>query len=174
MVCRRPGAKPLCELMMTHICVTRPHWVKWYLHRLLLCYHDRYPDLSDLFLISNSPFYIKNFGLLYSTEIVLTLSSYVPTTYIYRIYLCFISNLTLCQNIKFAYITHQTVCIQLRSTDSPIKEITDMMESIAMVLHLCCCSNFYDRLEKWLQCWMFSFQICAVVHSHGFAFVLLF
>ena len=33
MACRRPGAEPLSELMMvsllTHICFTRPQWVKW-------------------------------------------------------------------------------------------------------------------------------------------------
>ena len=34
MAWRRPGDKPLSEPMMvsllTHICVTRPHWVKWF------------------------------------------------------------------------------------------------------------------------------------------------
>ena len=34
MTWRRPGGKPLSEAMMvsllTHVCVTRPQWVKWY------------------------------------------------------------------------------------------------------------------------------------------------
>ena len=39
MACRRPGNKPLSESMLvfvpTHICVTRPQWVKMYLYRYI-------------------------------------------------------------------------------------------------------------------------------------------
>ena len=42
MAWRRPGDKPLFEPMMvsllTHICVTRPQWVKNYVHRLHVLY----------------------------------------------------------------------------------------------------------------------------------------